>query len=207
MNAIRSSLTERLKEPLPGPEIWKHWTSRTDPHFTPPTNAKQAGVLICLYQRKGDLFLPVMMRPSRSGPHSGQISLPGGAFEGDRDVSLIDTALREAEEEMGIRDVAIIGTLSSLYIPVSDFLVQPVIGTVDAAPEFRPDPTEVERIIEVPVDALLDRRNHSTHTFQYKERTIHAPAFRVAGENIWGATAMILAEFLHVYEQSNLSRN
>lgn len=207
MNAIRKRLTERLKGPLPGPEIWKHWTSRTDPYFQPPAHAKQAGVLICLYQQKGDLYLPVMMRPSRSGPHSGQISLPGGAFEACCDTSIIDTALREAEEEMGIRDVAIIGTLSSLYIPVSDFLVQPVIGTVDTAPQFRPDPTEVERIIEVPVDELLDRRNHGTHTFHNEGRTIRARAFRVAGEIIWGATAMILAEFLHVYEQSNLSKN
>ncbi len=199
MNTIRNILLQGLQHPLPGPDIWKRWAARS---LHAPANAKQAGVLICLYQRKDDIYLPVMMRPARSGPHSGQISLPGGAFEGDRDASLIDTALREAEEEMGITQVSVVGTLSSLYIPVSGFKVQPVIGTVDTLPSFRPDPAEVERIIEVPVSSLLDRKNQTIHTFQYQGQTVQTPGFRVGGELIWGATALILSEFLHVFERS-----
>jgi 8-oxo-dGTP pyrophosphatase MutT (NUDIX family) len=201
MNNLRNLLIERLKEPLPGPEIWKHWMSRSDPHFQPPASAKKAGVLICLYQKNGEIYLPVMMRPSQSGPHSGQISLPGGGFEEDLDSSLINTALREAEEELGICSVDVAGTLSPLYIPVSGYLVQPVLGTVNHTPDFRPDPVEVERLIEVSINALKDPRNHGTYTFQHRGKTLRTPCFRLEGDIIWGATAMILAEFLHVYTQ------
>lgn len=202
MDILFESLSERLKQPLPGPKIWQKWSANHNNHYKPPTNPKQAAVMICLYRQKKDLFLPVMVRTSDGGPHSGQISLPGGAFELDKDQSLTETALRETEEEIGIpsQDIDIAGMLSPLYIPVSDFLVQPVVGQLDKLPIFKIDHSEVHRIVEVPIKALLDSRNQTDFKFHYKEKEITSPAFNIGKDRIWGATAMILTEFLAIFE-------
>lgn len=206
MDILFESLSQRLKQPLPGPKIWKKWSANHNNHYKPPSNPKHAAVMICLYRQKNDLFLPVMVRTSDGGPHSGQISLPGGAFESDKDLSLTETALRETEEEMGIpkQDIGIAGMLSPLYIPVSNFLVQPVVGQLEQLPIFRADNSEVHRIVEVPIKALLDPKNQTDFTFHYKEKEITSPAFNIGKDRIWGATAMILTEFLAILNQSIL---
>jgi len=133
--------------------------------------------------------------------HKGQISFPGGRKEaGDADA--LATALRETEEEIGVAASTIIplGTLTSLYIPVSNFLVQPFVGFLREAPQFRVDPVEIERIISIPLHYLqteeVVKRTAITVSGQYSLSDV--PYFDLYGEVMWGATAMITAEFLEV---------
>lgn len=201
-------LRNRLAGPLPGPEAWTQLSARLDRTFHPPDSGyRDAGVLVCLYPLAGVLHLPLMQRPPRSGHHSRQISFPGGKHEPDRDPDLCETALREAQEEMGIRreDLDILGSLTPLYIPVSGFLVHPLVAHSTQRPDFRLDPTEVDRLIEVPLPALQDPATRSTTVFRHQGKRIEAPCFRLGEDVVWGATAMILAEFLAVLDDSGFA--
>ncbi len=160
---------------------------------------RNAGVMILLYERQQQRHFVLMRRPEYSGTHSNQVSLPGGIHEeGDRDLEA--TALRETREELGIDDSAIvvIGRLSKLHIPVSGIEVSPYIGYYPGIPVFHPDPSEVSYLIEVPLSDLL-----SPEKVRDDIRTIHCkpvkvPYFHLGGEHVWGATAMILSEFVDV---------
>jgi 8-oxo-dGTP pyrophosphatase MutT (NUDIX family) len=141
-----------------------------------------------------------MKRTEYPGVHSGQISFPGGGREpGDTDI--VDTALRETEEEIGIKKESIttIGTLTDLYIPPSNFLVTPVIGYINERPVFHPDPEEVDEVVEVALEKIMD-----TNTKQEKEITIFpdikikVPSYYTNGHVIWGATAMMLSELIEI---------
>lgn len=170
--------------------------------LAPPGGAepRQAGVLVLLYPgAEGQLHFPLIVRASHNpnDRHRGQISLPGGKREpGDR--SLVDTALREAEEEVGAdaSAVRVIGQLSRLYIPVSNFSVQPVLGVTDRAPAWRRQETEVARVIDAPLARLLadDVVKHTEMPVGAGVRLRNVPYFDVGGEVVWGATAMILSE-------------
>lgn len=163
-----------------------------------PPDVKKAGVLVLFYPDKGNTMLVFIRRAEYPGVHSGQISFPGGGRE-PQDASMTETALREAEEEIGInrRDVEVIGQLSDLFIPPSNFLVTPVVGYLDYRPAFHPDPGEVSGIIEISVADLLSER-----TVMEKEITVfpamklRVPCFYVNEQVIWGATAMMLSELL-----------
>ena len=123
---------------------------------------------------------------------------------GDRD--LFHTALRETHEEIGVipHDIRIIGKLTPLYIPVSNHMVQPVIGRLTTDPRFIPDDKEVKEIYEIPVADLLKPDCLITNEgIMENNRVIHAPFYRYNGIQIWGATAMILSEFLELYSQSH----
>eukprot|EP00899_Mesostigma_viride_P012114 jgi/Mesvir1/20903/Mv07977-RA.1 len=133
----------------------------------PPDDARKSAVLILLYERGVDArdtaVLTCLMRRTEGGSHSGQICFPGGRVEpGDPD--LVHTALREAEEELGIPrgDVVVLGHLSDIYIPPSNFLVRPVVGYLrNGAPKFVPAPSEVAEVLEVAVDTLLGQHSRS----------------------------------------------
>lgn len=168
------------------------------------------GVLILIYPHKGELYLPLMLRPDYGGAHSGQVSFPGGKVEnGDRD--LVHTALRESNEELGIPDerVEILGNLTELFIIASNFTVFPVIGYLDFRPDFIPDPREVVEVIETPISLLLNKDTVKQRGFKVRQGfTINAPYFDINDHHVWGATAMILSEFLEIfkkYESKNLN--
>ncbi len=164
------------------------------------SNAKKGGVLVLFYPVDGKASLVFMKRTEYPGVHSGQVSFPGGAWEPE-DMNLTVTALREAEEEIGAdrETIETIGMLSDLFIPPSNFLVSPVVAFTKKRPDFRPDPVEVAKIIEVPLEYFL-----RAETRQIREITVfpgeklEAPCFYVNGEVIWGATAMILNELIEV---------
>jgi 8-oxo-dGTP pyrophosphatase MutT (NUDIX family) len=127
--------------------------------------------------------------------HSGQISLPGGKMEkSDSDVA--ETALREAEEEIGIKrnDVSILGYLSQLFIPVSNMLVFPVIGYISYKPVFNPDLVEVNGVIETPIDEFLREGVVQNKTEKILSMDVTVPFYNINGNHIWGATAMIISE-------------
>jgi 8-oxo-dGTP pyrophosphatase MutT (NUDIX family) len=159
----------------------------------------QSAVLVLLYQEAGDLKLLLTLRSSNLAKHAGQISFPGGKQE-RQDLDLVQTALREAEEEVGIKaqEVEIIGRLSPLLIPVNGYEVHPMVAYCAHKPVFKIDPQEVAQLIEVDISHLLDTDNIKIRSFESKDRfkLKEAPYFRLNQHQIWGATAMMIAELL-----------
>lgn len=158
-------------------------------------------MLIAIFPLKGIASTLLIKRAVYNGVHSGQIGFPGGKVE-DTDPSIIATALREAEEEVGINpeSVEILGLLTSLYIPVSNMLVQPVIGLLKAHPATHLNLQEVEYTINAPLSHLKDPDNRSVKTLNVHGNPLSAPYFRVGDEQVWGATAMIISEFIELYD-------
>jgi len=208
---LTSLLQDELKKPLPGRNVQLTMSSikriRELFDFSNLNQAVKSSVLILLYPGLTDdtIRLVLMLRPTYKGIHSGQISLPGGKFE-DSDADLRVTALREAHEEIGIdaAKVRIIGKLSELYIPPSNYLVQPFIGVSDTIPVFIPDQKEVEKIIEINLADLLDDNNIRKKHILVRGANIFAPCYILDGNMIWGATAMILSEFKEIAKRTGL---
>lgn len=168
-------------------------------HRLPP---KPGGVLILLYEEKGLIKFPLIKRPTYAGAHSGQVSLPGGKAEPGEDI--FQTALREGEEEIGVKqkDIRIIGKLSEFNVIPSNFLVTPVVATIDYVPEFIPDQFEVEKVIQADLfeltkeDAIRESEILAAGLYP-----MMAPHFLIENEIVWGATAMMLNEFRVVLRQ------
>jgi 8-oxo-dGTP pyrophosphatase MutT (NUDIX family) len=197
-------LEQRLQLPLPGQAAQLRMSSmkRIRELLTPRSmdDARQSSVLILLYPLADSIGLVLMLRPEYGGVHSGQISLPGGKRE-ETDETLVSTALRESKEEIGVdpRQVQIIGQLTELYIPPSNFLVTPIVGYQATRPEFTADPKEVSKIIEIRIDDLLDNGNIQVKNIKLNQGiTVTAPVFMINDNTIWGATAMILSEFKQI---------
>jgi 8-oxo-dGTP pyrophosphatase MutT (NUDIX family) len=134
--------------------------------------------------------------------HQGQVSLPGGARDGDE--PLVQTALRETAEELGIapEGVTILGQLTPLYIRPSDFNVVPFVGYALGRPELHPNPKEVAQVVETPVTLLLDEHTRVEEDWDLPDgRHLHVPYFHIYGHKVWGATAVILGEFVWLLRQ------
>lgn len=195
---LEARLRKALTEPLPGLDAQRGMAPQPRPGWRPGTAAdyrRLAAALLLIYPGDGASIV-LTIRSGALSHHSGQVSLPGGAVsEGE---SVADAALREAGEEIGIDPAAVrvLGVLTPLDIPISGFLLHPVVGVMDHRPTFLPADGEVERILEVPVDHLLDPARAG---FDQRLRDgVHydVPFFGIDGEVVWGATAMVLSEFL-----------
>ncbi len=200
MNNLIDRLSQRLKLPLPGPKAHMLMmpkgteTSRFD--NTKMTKARLSSVLILFYEKDGELYLPLTQRHEYDGTHSGQISFPGGKWEPE-DIDLIHTAKREAREEIGVAesDVKIIGQLSDLFIPPSNFKVSPFVSYIEQKPKFVLDAYEVKELIEVPVSHLLKAATIKETVIEFSTGyKLKTPYFDVDGRIVWGATAMMLSE-------------
>lgn len=169
-----------------------------------PDGGRDAAALLLLYPHAGDWHLPLTVRGSDLRHHTGQVSLPGGRV--DAGESIEAAALREAAEEVGVdpASVRVVGQLTPVRIPISGYLLHPVMGIADARPEFRPDDWEVARLIEVPLESLRDtsiiQLAHRTRDVDGRVEEMEVPCFAIDGEQVWGATAMVLAEFLAILE-------
>jgi len=163
---------------------------------------RQSAVLISLFPEKGKVNTLLIKRTTYNGVHSGQISFPGGKYE-EQDGTLVQTALREANEEVGIDPlkVEILGTLTPLFIPVSNMQVLPVVGLLNERPEIHLDAYEVKYTISVPICHLKNPKNHMRKTIQVREYSIEAPYIKIDHEDVWGATAMIIAEFTELFSR------
>jgi 8-oxo-dGTP pyrophosphatase MutT (NUDIX family) len=158
-------------------------------------DAKLSSVLLLLYPHQGQLYFPLTKRHDYKGTHGGQISLPGGKHEGQE--SRIETALREAEEEVGVPkdQIEVMGELTEMYIPPSNFKVLPVLGFLDERPTFVKEAYEVESILEVSIDEVFNTDNHKVMDIPVRNMTLkNTPYFDIQGHVVWGATAMILSE-------------
>lgn len=161
-----------------------------------PDNPRKGAVLILLYETNNTLRFPLIIRPLYDGVHSGQISLPGGSYE-EGDGSLEYTSVRETEEETGVSgvNIEIIGCLSDLYIPPSNFLVKPFIGIHETKPVFIPHSREVARIVEMDVEKIMDETLIREKQIQMSNGiSVTSPYYDIDGLVVWGATAMILSE-------------
>jgi 8-oxo-dGTP pyrophosphatase MutT (NUDIX family) len=202
-----SWLPERLKQPLPGRAAQNRMSSKKRIRellsVVSSGDEHVAGVLLLLYPDNGKLSTVLMQRPQYDGVHSGQISFPGGKRE-MHDETILDTALREAKEEIGIQpsNIRLLGTLSTLYIPPSNFLVTPVVGFCARRPDFHLEPSEVESLVEIELDQLI-----GPGIIQHKEvilgngLSLEVPSYYIDQKIIWGATAMILSEFLELVRE------
>lgn len=193
-------LKNRLQYPLPGFAAQERMAARVKPlPGKIPEDVRASGVLCLLFPKDGELNVLLMKRMADKGAHSGQISFPGGKQElSDADLKV--TALREANEEVGIMssEVDILGALTPLYIPVSNFMVHPYIGFARQQPTYILSIQEVAYTIELPLSTLFHEARKTTvdvvspampltlrsvKAYQIDEQTI-----------IWGATAMMLSE-------------
>jgi 8-oxo-dGTP pyrophosphatase MutT (NUDIX family) len=195
-----------LARPLPGLEAHLKMAPQPrpgwNPNFAPPSDCREGGVLILLYPCADHLHFVLTRRTETVRSHKGQISLPGGKREGNE--SLIETALRETNEEVGVPpdSTEVIGQLSPLYTPPSNYCIHPFVAHRPIRPSFHPDPVEVAEILEVPLDTLL---TPSTRKVEYWsaphfESPRRVPFFDIHGQVVWGATAMILSELVTMLE-------
>ncbi len=197
-------IKDRLQGTLPGSDahfLLSHPARKYYP--PPPADARLAGVLALFFPRQGAWHILLIERENNNpnDRHGGQISFPGGKFEPE-DASLEHTALREAWEETGVPadKVQVIGKLTELYIPVSNFLVHPYVGFLAAPVVWQPQPEEVKSILEVPFEHFLAPGAVKKTDFRLPNQMVlkDMPYFDVAGKVVWGATAMMLSELLEV---------
>jgi len=200
-------LKYKLEQELPGTEIqWQMASSdRMVRNFpkVPGDDARVAAVLILLYPLNNSIHTVLMQRPDYNGVHSGQISFPGGKKESS-DITTIHTALRETQEETGVEPsgISVIGTLTPLFIPVSNMIVTPVVGFVDAKPSFNHQPEEVVYLFDAEIKRLLEPSILKTKPFEIRGEKLNVKYYDYDGKVIWGATAMILHELLVIIKNS-----
>lgn len=155
----------------------------------------QAGVLVLLFPQADDFHIVLTRRTDSLRGHSGQISFPGGRRDA-QDESFTATALRETCEELGICDPAmqIIGMLSPIYIPPSNFEVHPIVAALPERPVFAPNPHEVAEVFTLPLAALLDSSIKASENREIQGMRLQIPFYNVDGHKVWGATAVMLSE-------------
>jgi len=197
-----NKLKERLRDPKPGLTAQLFMAPRPRPGGKVYTEVEdtclKAAVLLLIYPKPDALHLVFIRRAVTVLHHKDQIGLPGGQLEDAENFE--QAALRETGEEIGIPagKIKIIGSLTPLYVPPSNFCIYPFVGTMDAPPSFLIDPAEVAAIIEIPLAHLEDPANSRLETWTIDGRLVEVPFFNFGTHKIWGATAMILAEFLEV---------
>ncbi len=202
---IINLLEKRLRGPLPG--LMAQLKMVTDPrpgnkvyHEVEDTSIK-AGVLVLLYPWINSLHLVLTRRTARVDLHQAQISFPGGRQEEGE--SSEQTALRETHEEINVSPGAmqILGKLTPLYIPPSNYCIYPIVATANKRPDFKPSMHEVAEVIEVPLDHLLDPKNVRKEEWTIRGVEVLVPFYLFKEQKIWGATAMVLAELVELLSQ------
>ena len=199
-------LRERLKKTLPGRSAQERMMGRVvSSPATVPDNARPSAVLCLLFPVNDELYVLLMKRREDNTAHSAQVSFPGGSYD-TTDTDLKTTALREAHEEVGIvsSDVDILGALTPLYIPVSNFNVYPYVGFAQSRPEYNLSHHEVAYTLEVPLSSLLhaDRKTVTDVVSPALPGVIRkVKAYQLEdGTIIWGATAMMISELEAILE-------
>lgn len=190
----------KLAQPLPGLSAqMKMAPPIRTADMKAPDDVRLGGVMILIYEIDKKWNTLLIRRTEDGNTHSGQISFPGGKKD-HNDQDLISTALRECEEEINVKrnDIEILGTLSPIYIPPSNFLVTPAVGYVKHLQSYKAAEFEVQEIIQTPLELLFWHKTKSTRIVKRsdnKEQDMETPVYRLADDIIiWGATAMMISE-------------
>jgi 8-oxo-dGTP pyrophosphatase MutT (NUDIX family) len=195
----------RLHRPLPGRAAQEPCAVEMSfgRHFGPPRHDARRAAVMALFNRRGEQWrLPLIVRPPQSLHHANQVSLPGGAIEPGEEAKA--AALRELEEELGVprARVRVLGALSPLYVFTSNHYVEPFVGHLPGELDFDINPLEVARLLEVPITHFLQPESRTLSERQERGVRARAPAFHWDGEEIWGATCIILAELVAVVREA-----
>ncbi len=205
-----NSLKTELQKPLPGIDVQFEMAhinrEKLKPEEFDTVNYRQSAVLLLICKKNGKYYIPLTERHVYKGAHSGQISLPGGKFE-EADDTLENTALRECDEEIGLKDnIELLGILTPVYIPVSGFVVNVYVGFLNSDDQdFKINAAEVKSLIELELNDLLNPELIKMTTVEpMPGLKLKTPYFDVQGKVIWGATAMILNEFKSLLQKKDL---
>jgi len=179
---LRQALSNRQKQYI------------TEPGLVP------SAVLLPLYYKEGQYYLLFIKRTERVKEHKGQISFPGGAYE-EEDGTLLNTALRENAEEIGLApgEVEILGELDDTITWTSDYVISPFVAIIPWPYQFKMDEEEVDEIIEVPISMFLDKNYMRQETEVIDGEAVTLYYYHYQGRVIWGATARILNQFLDIF--------
>lgn len=200
LREIEDLLRDRLRGTLPGVDaqlrfapVPAHAGWRAG-HF--PAEARRAAALLLLYPTPTGPAVALTVRSSGLARHPGQVSLPGGAT--DPGETLAQTALREASEEIGVDPVCVrvLGELTPVHVLVSGFTLHPIVGVTDSRPDFQAAPGEVEEVLEVSLYDLRDASRIRQGSRLREGVAVEYPYFDLLGHQVWGATAMVLGEFI-----------
>ncbi len=201
-----NSLKTNLTKPLPGKEIqYQMAPSDREERFKKTANEKtiESAVMILLFEEKEEIYTVFIQRPQYDGPHGGQVSFPGGKYEPDNDKNLEETAIRECFEEIGVKvsKENIIGKLTKLHIPVSNICVNPYVAFLENPPRFTIDKIEVDEVFKTKISDFLKPEKKNIKQFIIADKEVTVPYFDVSDKEIWGATAMMLNEFLFLVKK------
>lgn len=202
INKLSYIISDLLQSELPGERSHLKMIPSVRRSFKKNIKDKSAAVMILLFQENSEIKITFIKRTEYEGVHSGQISFPGGMKESS-DRGLLHTSIRETSEETGIdgEDINILGEISPLFIPVSNFEVKPFVGYLKHTPEFHPDPVEVDHMIIIPLRHFLKKENLKKEKWNLSGEGVWVPFYSFKNYRIWGATAMILSEFLDIIEE------
>ncbi len=212
MNLSIDQLKRKLQQPLPGVSSHlkmapPHRAHEIINHLDNSENAKKSAVLILFFHKDNVLKMIVIRRSIYVGIHSGQIAFPGGRFE-EEDIDVRTTALREIKEEIGISEdkIEIIGRLSDIYVPPSNFLISVFVGYLAEKPVYNIDEREVDEVIEIPFaefykSEILKEKDFYVNSIKAADK---APYFNTTNAEIWGASAMVISELLDVIAESSI---
>ncbi len=210
INLFADLLSKRLKNGLPGSEAQDIMAPSNRRELvklsTDADKARPSSILIILYpDSMGDISTVFIKRVEYPGVHSGQIAFPGGKFETE-DTSLLQTALRETKEEIGLEipENLVAGKLTNLYVPPSNYIISPYVAVLDKIPLLNPDFIEVAEAFSVPLSHFLSPESRVVRSYKTNSGIeIPIPGFTFGNYFIWGATAMIFSEFLEVIKSIN----
>ena len=207
-----NKLRESLAKELPGIKSWERMAVKSQEGNSIESESlqkyskwlteeklsvmKTAAVLIGFFEKGNNWYFPLIKRPMHEKNHPGQIALPGGARENNE--TLEETALREAFEEVGIipNNVEIIGKLTPLPVPVSNYLIYPFVGIINKEPEWKINKDEVAELIILKLDDLIEADNGYSENWDLRGNKVKVPVFKLSDKTIWGATATVLCEML-----------
>jgi 8-oxo-dGTP pyrophosphatase MutT (NUDIX family) len=198
-------LEQRMARPLPGldAQLTMAPSFRGDPAALVATSegCRRAAVLVLLYPLAGGTGFVLTLRQKALKAHSGQVSFPGGRI--DEGETAEEAALREGEEEVGVAAglPRVLGLLTELYIPPSHFCVSPVVAALEEAVAFHRQREEVATIIEVPLSVLLNPETRTSAVRRLHGQDAEVPYYAISGYEVWGATAMMLAELEKVVRE------
>lgn len=211
MLLTKQHLTEILSQPLPG--VAAHVKMATESRAAElqkksndPSKARKSAVMMLFFEENDALKMVMIRRSEYVGIHAGQMAFPGGRYEEeDRDVQT--TAFREIGEEIGIppEKIELIGRLTDIYVPVSNFLISIFVGYLPERPVYHKDDREVAEIIEIPFSDFLqpDVIKHRDFFVNGRKVSSNAPYFAVTNADVWGASAMVINELLELLPPLN----